>query len=138
MTTPAQKYHQAALAYLVYGLLYLSGALYLVSAGASERSGTVWFVVGAAMVVVIPILIWRGYKWFTRVMAVLLGVRVVGLIRVLLDAAGETVPLPWGGDLPRVYGAVVFMIVAAATCWMLVRAGWNVGKGQARTSSPTA
>jgi hypothetical protein len=35
-------------------------------------------------------------------------------------------PMPWGGEMPLVYGAAAFMLVAAVACWMLARAGWNI------------
>jgi hypothetical protein len=56
---------------------------------------------------------------------VLVGIRVAGLIRVMVNSTGETVPLPWGAELPMAYGAAVFMVVAAVACAMLIRAGWS-------------
>lgn len=128
MATRKQKYHQAAVTYLFYGLIYLSGAVYLAETDVVARSGWVWFLVGAVFVLVLPPLIWKEFKWITRLLAVLVFVRVIGLVRIVLDDGGETVPLPGGGMLPMAYGAAVFLIVAAGTGVMLVRAGWNVGR----------
>lgn len=127
MATRNEKYHQAALTYLLYGLLYLSGAVYLAWMDVAARSGWMWFLVGAVFVLVLPPLIWNEYKWVTRILAVLVFVRVAGLGRTILTVGGETVPMPWGGALPMRYGAVVFLLIAAVTGVMLVRAGWNLG-----------
>lgn len=124
VATRVEKYHQAAVAYFIYGVIYLSGAVYLAEAGVVERSGWVWFLVGLGFVLVLPPLIWRGFTWFVRVLAVLVLLRIAGLIRVIAADDGATVPLPGGTPLPMAVGAVVFLLVAAATCAMLVRAGW--------------
>ncbi len=127
MATQTQKYHQAALTYLLYGLVYLSGAVYLARMDVVARSGWVWFLVGIVFVLVLPPLIWYEFKWVTRILAVLVFVRVVGLGRTVVRVGGETVPLPWGGALPMRYGAVVFLLIAAGAGAMLARAGWNLG-----------
>lgn len=127
MATRTEKYHQAALTYLVYGLIYLSGAVYLAANDVVARSGWVWFLVGVVFILVLPPLIWYEYKWVTRILAVLVGVRVIGLGRTILNVGGETVPMPWGGSLPMRVGAVVFLLIAAVTGAMLVRAGWDLG-----------
>lgn len=127
MATRTKKYHQAALTYLVYGLIYLSGAVYLAANDVVARSGWVWFLVGVVFILVLPPLIWYEYKWVTRILAVLVGVRVIGLGRTILNVGGETVPMPWGGSLPMRVGAVVFLLIAAVTGAMLVRAGWDLG-----------
>lgn len=126
MSTRTQKYHQAALTYLVYGLLYLSGAVYLAEMEVVARSGWVWFLVGAIFVVGLPPLIWKEFKWLTRILAILVFVRVVGLGRTISAAGGETVPLPWEEALPLKYGAAAFLLVAVVTDVMLIRAGWNL------------
>lgn len=136
MTTQPQKYHQAALTYLTYGLLYLSGAVYLARMDVVARSGWVWFLVGTVFILVLPPLIWYEFKWVTRLLAVLVFVRVVGLGRTILNVGGETVPLPWGGTLPMRVGAVVFLLIAAVTGAMLARAGWNLGATEESTQTP--
>lgn len=133
MPTRTQKYRQAALTYLIYGLIYLSGAVYLAAKDVVARSGWVWFAVGAVFILVLPPLIWYEYKWVTRILAILVGVRVIGLGRTIINVGGETVPLPGGGSLPMRYGAVVFLLIAVGTGAMLVRAGWNLGSGEEPT-----
>lgn len=124
--------------YLVYGLVYLAGAVYIAEVGLSERaaSGLVWFLIGALFVLVFPVLIWKGYKWFTRILAVLVLVRIIGLVRILFDDAGEVVPMPWGTGLPMAYGAAVFLLIAAVTCFMLARAGWDLKMPKRPTIGP--
>lgn len=127
MATQTQKYHHAALTYLVYGLLYLSGAVYLAQMNVVARSGWMWFVIGILFVLVLPPLIWKEFKWITRILAVLVFVRVAGLGQTILTSNGETVPLPWNGELALRTGATIFLLIAAVTGAMLARAGWNLG-----------
>lgn len=125
MATPERKYHQAAVTYLVYGLIYWLGGLYLIEIGVSRQDGTLWLLIGAAFVLVFPPLIWKGFKWFTRILAVLMGVRVIGLGRVIMNDAGQTIRLPWNAEVAQVVGAYIFLAIAAMTCFMLARAGWS-------------
>lgn len=135
MPTRTEKYHQAALTYLVYGLLYLSGAVYLAQMDVVARSGWAWFLIGMLFVLVLPPLIWYEFKWVTRLLAVLVFVRIAGLGRTIFTSEGETVPLPWDGELAVRTGAIIFLLVAAVTNAMLVRAGWNLGAAEEPSSS---
>jgi hypothetical protein len=131
MANRTQKYHQAAIAYLVYGVLYLAGALYLGSVGVGPGGGVVWYIVGAVVVLVFPLLIWKGFKWFTRILAGLILFRIAGLIQVILRDSGEGVPMPWGGTLPVRSGALILLLIAGVTCFMLIRAGWEFQRRRA-------
>ena len=65
----------------------------------------------------------------------------VGVVLFVIDpvlALCALAPLPWGGEMPLVYGAVAFMLVAAVTCWMLSRAGWNIEFGKKQPMEPAA
>lgn len=128
MATRTQKYHQAAITYFIYGLIYLSGALYLAAMDVVVRSEFAWFLVGAVFVLVLPPLIWYEFKWITRILAVLVFVRVIGLGRTILTNEGATVPLPRSGSIAMAWGGVAFLLVAVVTGGMLVRAGWNWGE----------
>lgn len=125
MATHTQKYHQAAITYFIYGVLYLAGAVYLAQIDVVDRSGWAWFVVGSIFVLGLPPLIWYEFKWVTRILALLVFVRVAGLIRTILTDDGTTISLPWSGTLPLPVGAFAFLIIAALTGAMLVRAGWD-------------
>ena len=125
MATRSQRYQQAAIAYLIYGLFYLAGAVYLSSVGIGPSGGVVWYVVGAAVVLIFPVLIWKGFKWFTRILAGLILFRMAGLVQVILGDSGEAVPMPWGGTFPIRSGALILLLIAGVTCFMLIRAGWE-------------
>src|SRR4029434_7093405 len=98
MYLSARKYDQAAIGYLVYGVIYLAGAIYLGRIGRGPDGTVWWYVIGLGVVVRFPYLIWQQYKWMTRILAVLVLVRVGGLIRIAVRAGAPPVPLPWGGD----------------------------------------
>ena len=125
MDTRARKYNQAAVGYLLYGAIYLVGAIYLGRIGKGPDGTAWWYVIGAAMTIGFPYLISKRFKWVTRILAVLVLVRVVGLVRIAVRDGTDSVPLPWGGEIPTSYGAIVFMLIAATTCILLARAGWQ-------------
>lgn len=123
----SRKYRQAAIGYFVYGAIYLAGAIHLSGIGEGPAAGWIWFAVGAAMAVGFPILIWMEFKWVTRILALLVTVRVIGLLRIVSTGGEETVSLPWGGEIRMLHGAIVFLLIAAAECYLLIRAGWGIG-----------
>ena len=125
MDLRARKYHQAAIGYLVYGVIYLAGAIYLARIGKGPDATAWWYVIGAAMAFGFPYLIWQRFKWVTRILAVLVLVRVIGLVRIALRAGTEQVPLPWGGEVTIAQGAILFMLIAVTNCILLARAGWQ-------------
>ena len=125
MDLGARKYNQAAIGYLVYGVIYLAGAIYLAHIGKGPDGTVWWYLLGAAMAFGFPYLIWKRFKWVTRILAVLVLVRVIGLVRIAFRAGTEPVPLPWGGEITTAQGALLFMLVAATTCILLARAGWQ-------------
>ena len=125
MNLRARKYNQAAVGYLVYGVIYLAGAIYLGRIGKGPDGMVWWYVIGAAMAFGFPWLIWKRFKWVTRILAVLVFVRVIGLVRVAIRAGTEAVPLPWGGEIALSHGAIGFMLIAITTCILLARAGWQ-------------
>ena len=140
MIDRSEKYRQAAVAYFIYGLLYLFGAVYAASTGISERAalsgGSIgWFVIGGVVVLLFPYLIWSGYKWFTRVLAALLMVRITGLILTLTTEGSRVISMPGGVQLPGVIGSLIFLLVTLAAFGMLVRAGWNLSAFARRPSS---
>ena len=126
---PANKYYkEAAIAYLIYGIIYLAGAIYLSQIGLSDRGamdngGWIWYAVGALMVVGFPLIIWRGVRWFTLLIASFMLYRVYELTRIAFDAQQDFLPMPWGGDMTRSTGAIIFAVIAVLTMGMLLRAG---------------
>lgn len=120
-----RRYNQAAIAYLVYGLIYLGGAIHLGRIGRGPEGGVWWYVVGGVMAFGFPYLIWKRFQWVTRILALLVLVRVLGLVRLALRTGHGTVPLPWGGEIETSHGASGFMIVALVTAFLLARAGWQ-------------
>ena len=125
MDLQARKYQDAAVGYFVYGLIYLAGAIYLDRIGRGPGGSVWWYLIGAAMAFGFPYLIWKRFKWMTRVLALLVLVRVIGLVRIAARAESDSVPLPWGGEIATSQGAVAFMLIAGVTCVLLVRAGWQ-------------
>jgi hypothetical protein len=125
MDLKARKYNQAAIGYLVYGLTYLAGAIYLGRIGRGPDGTMWWYLIGAAMAFGIPFLIWKRFKWVTRILAVLVLGRVIGLVRIAVRPGTEAVPLPWGGEIAMSHGAIVFMLITVTTCILLARAGWQ-------------
>lgn len=127
MDLTVRKYNQAAIGYLLYGVIYLVGAIYLGRIGKGPEATVWWYVIGAALALGFPFLIWKRFKWVTRILAVLLLVRVIGLVRIAVRTGEEPVPLPWGGEIAMSTGAIIFMLIAAAACILLARAGWQRG-----------
>ena len=128
----ARRYRHAGVAYLVYGIIYMMGAGHLGMTGATSRASEsgawVWYLTGGLFVLLFPWLISRGFKWFTRVLAFLVCVRIYGLITV---AAGPTASedLQLVGDLTvtKSIGAILFAAVALVTVTFLVRASFFGG-----------
>jgi hypothetical protein len=125
MDPRARKYNEAAIGYLVYGIIYLAGAIYLGRIGKGPDGAVWWYLIGAAMAFGFPYLIWKRVKWVTRILALLVLVRVIGLVRIAVRAGTERVPLPWGGEMATSHGAIVFMLIAVTTGVLLARAGWQ-------------
>ena len=131
MATRQEKFRQAALSYLIYGCLYLAGAIYIVVIGIAGRamtgrSGVIWFGVGTILIILFPWLISKGSVWFTRLLVVLVLFRVVGVARVMITPTISMVPLPGGMELSMRTGAAFFLLVTLGTGYMLARAAWDL------------
>ena len=131
MTTVDARYRGAAGAYLVYGVVYLVGGLYLICqgvgvAGAQIEAATTeamvrWGLIGLVPLVVIPLLLWRPWSflggWISRR-------GFAGLVALFLIArsykVGEVAVR--GGDLGFQAGAVAFLAFTLAALAFLLRA----------------
>lgn len=131
MATRQEKFRQAALSYLIYGSLYLGGAIYVAVTGIvgramTTRSSVIWFGVGAILVVLFPWLISKGYVWFTRLLVFLVLLRAVGVARVVIKPTIPAVPLPGGIEISMSAGAFLFLLVTLGASYMLARAAWDL------------
>lgn len=131
MATRQEKFRQAALSYLIYGCLYLGGAIYVAVTGIvgramTTRSSVIWFGVGAILVVLFPWLISKGYVWFTRLLVFLVLLRAVGVSRVAIKPTIPAVPLPGGIEISMRAGAFIFLLVTLGASYMLARAAWDL------------
>jgi len=115
-------YRRAAVAYTVYGSLYMGGAL----AALDEERKTTFFgfvpwwsfyLVGAIILAIVPVLVWRRSKWFTRILC--------------LGPAGKALALFWrmGLDLQAGEGLsafqALFALAAVVAASLLALAGWG-------------
>ena len=133
------RFRAAARAYVVYGLVYLVGGLYLVShgvgvmgsaSGATTRTLLRWGLIGLIPLVVVPWLLARRWSWlggwvsrrtFAWLLAALLAVRAVKVGEVALRSSA-TVAAPWGGEITFRTGAIVFLAVTLTALAFVVRA----------------
>lgn len=122
MTALADPYRRAAVAYGVYGIAYLVGAiLQLTLDRQRDFFGFVpwwaFYVAGAALVLMLPVLIWRRYRWLSRILSFLVAIKALTLCikQGRLMGAGEApVPYNW-----------FFIVVAIVAAGLLFRAGWG-------------
>jgi hypothetical protein len=133
-------YRAAARAYVVYGLVYLAGGLYLLSQGVGVMGGPAsgetgrtmlrWGLIGLIPLVVIPWLLSRRWSWlgglvsrrtFAWLIALLLALRAYKVGHVALRG-GASVPAPWGGEVSFQAGALVFLPVTLIALAFVLRA----------------
>ena len=138
--TDEARYRGAAGAYLVYGVVYLVGGLYLISQrvgvagvqteGATTEAMVRWGLIGLVPLVVIPLLLWRPWSFlggwicrrgFAGLVALFLIARSYRVGEVAVRG-GDAVAAPWGGELGFRTGAVVFLVFTLAALAFLVRA----------------
>ena len=134
------SFRAAAWAYLVYGVVYLVGGLYLISQGigvmgdrtadATGYTMLYWGLLGSIPLVMIPWLLWfpwsmlggfvsrRAFAW---VVAFLLAIRVYKVSEVAIRG-GASVAAPWGGEISFQFGAIVFLVVALVALGFVLRA----------------
>lgn len=130
MASQETKFRQAAWAYGLYGVSYLGGAIYLAAMGVAPRALTsgdwVWFGLGGIILILFPWLLWRGYKWFARLLVFLMAYRAFEVLRIALAPGFKEVPLPGGGSIPMTYGALAFFLLTVGAAAIVARAAWDL------------
>ena len=111
----------ASLAYFVYGGVYLLGAaLQMTPDRQHDFYGVPWwgfFVVGALLLIGLPVLIWQGYRRFTQVLSIFPALKALTLVvkqGKLMGAGEPTLVYNW-----------FFAGVALIASVLLFRAGFG-------------
>lgn len=143
MSQGDDRFRAAARAYLLYGVVYWVGGLWLLSQGVGVMGGTAdggavagmlkWGLIGLVPLTVIPFLLWRPWSWlggwvsrrgFAWLVALLLAIRAWKVGRVALRDDGAAVAAPWGGVVTFQAGAVIFLGVTVAALAFVAAAAW--------------
>ena len=147
-----RRFRLAARAYLVYGIVYWIGGLYLLwhgvgvmgsPSGRASGSLAFWALAGLVPMLAIPYLLHARRAWFerwlfsrrdfARVVALLLAFRAYKVGQVLTSDHAAFVPAPWGGSIGFRLGAAIFLIVTLAALVAIARAAWAAERaGEAR------
>ena len=139
---PGDRYRVAARAYLVYGVVYWLGGVWLAFQGIGVRSGSsvawsgvAWIVIGLVFVLLIPFLLRGRRAWFerwllsrrdfARILTVLMAFRATQVARVALRPETPSVPAPWGGTVSFQVGGLVFFVVTVVALVLVARAAWS-------------
>ncbi len=137
---PGDRFRDAARAYLVYGIVYWIGGVYLALHGIGVRgemmhAGTMWIILGLIFVAGIPYVLWRRRRWFerwilgrrdfARVLTVLMVVRAWHVLRVVLRPETASVAAPWDGEITFRAGAAVFFLVTIVALLFVAVAAWG-------------
>jgi len=143
----------AARAYLVYGIVYWIGGVYLllhgVGVGDSGRGRAIASVVlGTMFLIFVPMLLARPRPWFerhvlsrrnfARVLTVFLLVRAYKVGQVAFRSETATVAAPWGGEITYRAGAAVFLVVLIAALVLIARAAWWTPAAPTGPAAPVA
>ncbi len=124
-------YRRAAAAYAAYGLVYLTGAVMQLTPDRQRDffgfvPWWVFYLAGLLVVCTLPVLVWRRYRWLTRVLSVFPAIKAFTLLikQGRLMGIGEpTVIFNW-----------FFAAVALVAAVLLFRAGWGA-QDQARVGT---
>ena len=136
-----ERFELAARAYLIYGVIYWIGGVYLAMQGVGVRGGRVmqpgmvWIVLGLVFVVAIPYLLAGRRAWFerwilsrrdfARILTAFMALRAWHVLRVALRPETVSVSAPWGGEMTFRAGAIVFLVVTVAALVLVGRAAWT-------------
>jgi hypothetical protein len=137
---PDDRFRDAARAYLVYGIVYWIGGVYLALHGVGVRgamapAGVSWIVLGLVFVIAIPYLLRRPRAWFerwvlgrrdfARILTLLMAVRAWHVLRVVLRPETASVEAPWDGEITFRAGAAVFFVVTLVALLFVAVAAWS-------------
>jgi hypothetical protein len=137
---PGDRFRDAARAYLVYGIVYWVGGVYLALHGVGVRgemtgAGVGFIVLGLVFVVAIPYLLRRPRAWFerwvlgrrdfARILALFMALRAWHVLRVVLRPETASVAAPWGGEITFRAGAAVFFLVTVVALLFVAVAAWT-------------
>jgi hypothetical protein len=137
---PDDRFRDAARAYLVYGIVYWIGGVYLALHGVGVRgamapAGISWIVLGLVFVIAIPYLLRRRRAWFerwvlgrrdfARILTLLMAVRAWHVLRVVLRPETASVEAPWDGEITFRAGAAVFFLVTLVALLFVAVAAWS-------------
>ena len=137
------RFRIAARGYLLYGIVYWIGGLYLLSQGVGvmgstegRRLGTMvfWAVAGLVPMLGIPYLLRARRGWFerwvfsrrdfARVVSLFLTFRAWKIGQVVVHGHGGSVPAPWGGTIGFPVGAAMFLVITVSALAAVARAAW--------------
>jgi hypothetical protein len=110
-----KKYHQAAVFYFGYGILYLARITALGIRSGWEMHGypriLAWILlpVGLAITLGFPFIIWRQVRWFTVALAIVVFIRSAYMFAQ-----------------PNTSFFIGPFLVSIVTAWMLARAAWDL------------
>ena len=84
-STLADPYRRAAVAYFVYGVVYLVGAVIALSPDRQrDFFGFVpwwaFYIAGLALIITLPVLVWQRRMWFTRVLSIFPVIKALSLL----------------------------------------------------------
>ena len=134
------RFRDAARAYLVYGIVYWVGGVYLALhgvgvRGAMQSAGVSWIVLGLIFVIAIPYVLRRPRRWFerwilsrrdfARLLTVLMVVRAWHVLRVVLRPHTASVAAPWDGEITFRAGAAIFFLVTIVALLFVAVAAWS-------------
>jgi hypothetical protein len=136
---PRDRFRAAAGAYLLYGVVYWIGGVYLALHGVGVRgspaAGLGWIALGGVLVLLVPYLLGRPRPWFerwilsrrdfARILVVLMAFRAWKVGQVALRPETAAVAAPWNGMITFRLGAIVFFAVTVFALVMVARAAWR-------------
>jgi hypothetical protein len=143
VTDLQRRFRDAARGYLIYGVVYYVGGLYLLWHGVGVMGSMegrqlstlgFWALAGLLPMLGIPYLLYRRHAWFerwvfsrrdfARVVGLLLTFRAYKVGQVVTHHHGASVPAPWGGSITFQVGAAVFVVITVGALVLVARAAW--------------